>query len=92
MTELTFSGATEEICESAFHYCKALETINFSDSLKIIGRFAFYHQRALALSAGDWAENANAYLPYIESFLSLLYLALRQAEKIFPEPRRPKER
>lgn len=42
LTELTFSGATEEICESAFHYCKALETINFSDSLKNIGRFAFY--------------------------------------------------
>lgn len=42
LTELTFSGATEEICESAFHYCKALETINFSDNLKNIGRFAFY--------------------------------------------------
>ena len=42
LTELTFTGGTEEICESAFHYCKALETINFSDSVKTIGRCAFY--------------------------------------------------
>ncbi len=43
LTELTFSdGGTEEICDWAFHYCKALETINFSNSLKIIGRSAFY--------------------------------------------------
>ncbi len=43
LTELTFSdGGTEEICDCAFHYCKALETINFSNTLKIIGRSAFY--------------------------------------------------
>lgn len=72
------------LASAGFSICR------FAPLEKTIGRFAFYHQRALALSAGDWAENANAYLPYIESFLSLLYLALRQAEKLFPEPKRPK--
>lgn len=62
----------------------------FAPIEKIICRFSFYHQRALALCAGDWAENANAYLPYIEACLSLLYLALRQVEGVFPQPRRLK--
>lgn len=62
----------------------------FAPIEETICRFSFYHQRALSLCAGDWAENANAYLPYIEACLSLLYLALRQVEGVFPQPRRPK--
>ena len=42
LTELTFSGGTDEICDSAFHYCKELETVNFSDGIKTIGKCAFY--------------------------------------------------
>ena len=29
LTELTFSSGTDEICDSAFHYCKELETVKF---------------------------------------------------------------
>lgn len=62
----------------------------FAPLESMLRRFTFYHEAALAQAAEHWTENANAYLPYIEAFLSLLYLALRQAEDVFPEQKRPK--
>lgn len=72
------------LIDAGFGICR------FAPLEQTICRFASCHRQALERSAAHWEENANAYLPYIEAFLCLLYLALRQTERSLPEPKRSK--
>lgn len=46
-----------------------------------VGRYYFFYRHALSRAQTHWAENGNAYLPYIEIFLSLLYLCCKGLPK-----------
>lgn len=42
-----------------------------------------YYYEALRESSKGWAENENSYLPFIENFLSTLYVCYRELDKRF---------
>ncbi len=48
--------------------------------------YPFYH-RAFTLSCRGWEENQSEYLPYLEIFLSLLYMSFQQAAAAKPGPK-----
>lgn len=69
------------LCSSGF------ETLRYLDLERKICRFYFYYERALAQSSMHWAENGSDYLPYLEAFLSLHYLAGQDAQSALPSPK-----
>lgn len=42
-----------------------------------------YYYEALEQSSKDWAENKNDYVPFIENFLSMLYMCYKELDKRF---------
>lgn len=46
-----------------------------------VGRYCSFYCQALGHAQVHWAENGNAYLPYMEIFLSLLYLCYQGLPK-----------
>ena len=46
-----------------------------------ICRYYYFYQRALSRAQVHWAQNGSAYLPYMEMFLSLLYLCCQDLPK-----------
>lgn len=71
--------------QSGFEACQQLHLE------RTICRFYFYYEPALAQSSKYWAENGNDYLPYLEAFLSLLYLAFADAQAALPAPKLSKK-
>lgn len=61
------------MCRSGYELCR------YFPLEREIHRYLFFYERALAGASAHWDENANAYLPYIEIFISMIYLAGRQA-------------
>ncbi len=68
-------------------YRSGLDAYRFVMLEEKICRFYFYYDRALAQSAMHWAENSCDYLPYLEAFLSLLYLACTDVQAALPSPK-----
>lgn len=48
-----------------------------------INQYKAYYYDALAQSSVGWAENENSYFPFIENFLSMLYMCYKELDKRF---------
>ncbi len=48
-----------------------------------INNYKGYYYEALRLSSDKWAENGNSYFPFIENFLSTLYMCYKELDKRF---------
>ena len=48
-----------------------------------INNYKAYYYDALQQSSEDWAENENSYFPFIENFLSMLYMCYKELDKRF---------
>ncbi|WP_322173458.1 hypothetical protein [Acutalibacter caecimuris] len=72
------------LCKAGYTMCSFLPL-----EAMIHRYFSFYH-RAFQESALYWAEGHNDYLPYMQIFLSLLYLSYRQCLSWIPARKRTK--
>ena len=58
-------------------------------------QYKAYYYESLRASSEGWAENANSYFPFIENFLSTLYMCYKELDKRFAvvhgkrSPKRP---
>lgn len=48
-----------------------------------INNYKAYYYDALRQSSEGWAENENSYFPFIENFLSMLYMCYKELDKRF---------
>lgn len=48
-----------------------------------INQYKAYYYDALAQSSVGWADNENSYFPFIENFLSMLYMCYKELDKRF---------
>ena len=48
-----------------------------------INNYKAYYYEALQQSSKGWAENENSYFPFIENFLSTLYMCYKELDKRF---------
>lgn len=48
-----------------------------------INNYKAYYYEALKQSSGDWETNNNSYFPFIENFLSSLYMCYKELDKRF---------
>ena len=48
-----------------------------------INQYKAYYYDALAQSSVGWADNKNSYFPFIENFLSMLYMCYKELDKRF---------
>ena len=48
-----------------------------------INQYKAYYYESLRASSEGWAENANSYFPFIENFLSTLYMCYKELDKRF---------
>ena len=48
-----------------------------------INNYKAYYYDALQQSSEGWAENENSYFPFIENFLSMLYMCYKELDKRF---------
>lgn len=48
-----------------------------------INNYKAYYYDALAQSSADWATNENNYFPFMENFLSMLYMCYKELDKRF---------
>ena len=48
-----------------------------------INKYKGYYYEALRLSSINWHENTNDYAPFIENFLSTLYMCYKELDKRF---------
>ena len=48
-----------------------------------INNYKAYYYEALRQSSKGWAENENSYFPFIENFLSTLYMCYKELDKRF---------
>lgn len=48
-----------------------------------INKYKGYYYEALRLSSIGWHENENNYMPFIENFLSTLYMCYKELDKRF---------
>lgn len=60
------------LCRSGFTVCQYVSLEH------VICRYYFFYQRALSRAKAHWAENGCDYLPFMEIFLSMLYLCFRR--------------
>ncbi len=58
----------------------AIKYISFEDQ---INKYKNYYYDALKKSSDGWSENANNYFPFIENFLSTLYMCYKELDKRF---------
>jgi len=50
---------------------------------KQINNYKAYYYEALRESSVEWHENENSYIPFIENFLSTLYMCYKELDKRF---------
>lgn len=48
-----------------------------------INKYKAYYYESLRMSSEGWAENKNSYFPFIENFLSTLYMCYKELDKRF---------
>ena len=48
-----------------------------------INQYKGYYYESLRASSEGWAENKNSYFPFIENFLSTLYMCYKELDKRF---------
>ncbi len=48
-----------------------------------INRYKAYYYEALAQSSAGWETNENSYFPFMENFLSMLYMCYKELDKRF---------
>lgn len=48
-----------------------------------INSYKAYYYDALAQSSAGWADNENSYFPFMENFLSMLYMCYKELDKRF---------
>ncbi|MBQ6899849.1 MAG: Fic family protein [Firmicutes bacterium] len=48
-----------------------------------INNFKAYYYEALQQSSAGWHENGNSYVPFMENFLSMLYMCYKELDKRF---------
>ena len=64
-------------------YREGFDVVKYISFEEQINNYKQFYYDALKRSSADWHENANDYNPFIENFLSMLYMCYKELDKRF---------